>query len=82
MRLTKRAGSPVPLYFKVMMQIRDRILSGSWAFGHRIPGEIELARQLGVSVITVRQALAQLCEEERHLAQAETHRRGEVHAAA
>ena len=63
MRLTKRAGSPVPLYFKVMMQIRDRILSGSWAFGHRIPGEIELARQLGVSVITVRQALAQLCEE-------------------
>jgi GntR family transcriptional regulator len=46
-----------------MMQIRDRILSGTWGYGYRIPGEIELARQLGVSVITIRQALAHLCQE-------------------
>ena len=63
MRLAKRTPSPLPLYFKVMMQIRDRILSGTWTGGYRLPGEIELARQLGVSVITVRQALAQLCQE-------------------
>jgi GntR family transcriptional regulator len=63
MRPAKRTASPVPLYFKVMMQIRDRILSGTWGCGHRLPGEIELARQLGVSVITIRQALAQLCQE-------------------
>jgi GntR family transcriptional regulator len=63
MRLTKRTASPVPLYFKVMMQIRDRVLSGAWGYGDRIPGEIELARQLGVSVITIRQALAHLCQE-------------------
>ena len=63
MRLAKRTASPVPLYFKVMMRIRDDILSGTWGYGHRLPGEIELARQLGVSVITVRQALAQLCQE-------------------
>jgi GntR family transcriptional regulator len=63
MRLAKRTPSPLPLYFKVMMQIRDRILSGTWTCGYRLPGEIELARQLGVSVITVRQALAQLCQE-------------------
>jgi GntR family transcriptional regulator len=60
MRLAKRTASPVPLYFKVMMEIRDEILSGKWSYGHRLPGEIELARRLGVSVITVRQALAQL----------------------
>ena len=63
MRLAKRTASPVPLYFKVMMQIRDRVLSGTWSYGYRIPGEIELARQLGVSVITIRQALAHLCQE-------------------
>ncbi|MGE5219230.1 MAG: GntR family transcriptional regulator [Chloroflexota bacterium] len=63
MRPAKRTASPVPLYFKVMMQIRDRILSGTWGCGYRLPGEIELARQLGVSVITIRQALAQLCQE-------------------
>jgi GntR family transcriptional regulator len=63
MRLTKRTGSPVPLYFKVMLQFRDHILSGSWRYRYRIPGELELARQLGVSVITVRQALAHLCQE-------------------
>ena len=63
MRLAKRTGSPVPLYFKVMMRIRDEILSGTWSHGYRIPGELELARQLGVSVITIRLALAQLCQE-------------------
>ena len=60
MRVAKRTASPVPLYFKVMMEIRDEILSGKWSYGHRLPGEIELARRLGVSVITVRQALTQL----------------------
>lgn len=63
MRRSKRKGSPVPLYFKVMLQIRDHILSGSWRYGYRIPGELELAHQLGVSVITIRQALAHLCQE-------------------
>ena len=44
-----------------MMEIRDEILSGRWGAGHRLPGEVALARRLEVSVITVRQALAQLC---------------------
>ncbi|HVO95818.1 MAG TPA: GntR family transcriptional regulator [Terriglobales bacterium] len=63
MRPAKRTASPVPLYFKVMLRLRDDIFSGAWGYGHRLPGEIELARQLGVSVITVRQALARLCRE-------------------
>jgi GntR family transcriptional regulator len=63
MRLAKRPGSPVPLYFKIMTEIRDHILSGTWSRGFQLPGELDLARRLGVSVITVRQALGQLAQE-------------------
>ncbi len=63
MRVAKRSSSPVPLYFKVMTEIRDNILSGTWSRGFQIPGELELARRLGVSVITVRDALARLARE-------------------
>ena len=63
MRLAKRPGSPVPLYFKVMTEIRDNILHGTWSKGFQLPGELDLARRLGVSVITVRQALGQLAQE-------------------
>jgi GntR family transcriptional regulator len=63
MLLAKKPGSPFPLYYQVMMEIRDNILSGKWGSGSQIPGELDLARQLGVSVITVRQALGQLAEE-------------------
>ena len=63
MLLAKRSGSPFPLYYKVMMEIRDNILSGKWGSGSQIPGELDLARRLGVSVITVRQALGQLSQE-------------------
>jgi GntR family transcriptional regulator len=63
MRLAKRPGSPIPLYFKVMTEIRDNILSGTWSRGFQLPGELDLARRLGVSVITIRQALGRLSEE-------------------
>jgi GntR family transcriptional regulator len=63
MRLAKTYRSPVPLYFKVMTEIRDNILSGVWNRGFQLPGELDLARRLGVSVITIRQALARLSEE-------------------
>jgi len=45
------------------MDFQERIFSGEWAPGSQIPGEVELARELGVSVITVRQALGQLVRE-------------------
>jgi GntR family transcriptional regulator len=63
MRLAKSSPSPVPLYFKVMTDIRDGILSGEWRAGSQLPGELDLARRLRVSVITVRQALADLTRE-------------------
>jgi GntR family transcriptional regulator len=63
MPLAKRPVSPFPLYYRVMMEIRENILSGKWQPGLQIPGELELGRRLGVSVITIRQALAKLAEE-------------------
>jgi GntR family transcriptional regulator len=46
-----------------MMEVRENILSGKWSSGSQIPGELGLARRLGVSVITIRQALGQLAHE-------------------
>jgi GntR family transcriptional regulator len=46
-----------------MTEIRDNILSGAWVRGFQLPGELDLARRLGVSVITIRQALGRLAEE-------------------
>jgi GntR family transcriptional regulator len=63
MALARRPVSPFPLYFKVMIEIRENILSGKWSPGFQIPGELELARQRGVSVITIRQALRHLVQE-------------------
>lgn len=63
MRPVGRPTSPLPLYFQVMMAIRENILTGEWVPGTQIPGELDLAQQLGVSVITIRQALGQLVHE-------------------
>jgi GntR family transcriptional regulator len=63
MLLAKKTASPMPLYFKVMMEIRENILSGKWSSGSQIPGELGLAHRLGVSVITIRQALGQLAQQ-------------------
>jgi GntR family transcriptional regulator len=58
-----RAISPLPLYFKIQMELQEKIFSGAWPRGAQIPGEVELAKGLGVSVITIRQALGQLARE-------------------
>ncbi|WP_145693184.1 FadR/GntR family transcriptional regulator [Rhodococcus rhodochrous] len=46
-----------PLVTQVSQQFRELIASGEWAIGRKIPGELELAEQLGVSRGTVREAL-------------------------
>lgn len=59
------------MYFTVLMELQEKILCGDWRGGAQIPGEVDLARMFGVSVITVRQALAQLVRDgyiERHRA--------------
>ena len=72
-RLQGRSAGPearfVPNYFRVEQFLRDRIQSASLRPGDPIPPESQLARQFGVSRMTVRQAFGRLVFEgliERH----------------
>jgi GntR family transcriptional regulator len=56
-------GAPVPLYEQMKRQISELILLGHWAPGTVLPGEMQLARDFGVAVGTVRRALADLTAE-------------------
>lgn len=49
-----------PLHEQVHEVLRLRIVSGEWNHDQVIPGELELSRELGVSVGTVRKAMDQL----------------------
>jgi GntR family transcriptional regulator len=53
----------VPLYYQLGSVLREKIQSGHFAAGDRIPTEAELSEAYGVSRITVRQALSALEEE-------------------
>jgi len=50
------------LYQRIMSDISDKILSGAWAPGHRIPFEHELGIQYKCSRMTVNKALSQLAK--------------------
>ncbi len=66
---TGRARPPVavtpiaPAYAQIAAQLRDAIVSGTITAGVRLPTEIELASQFGVSRPTVREALRVLAAE-------------------
>lgn len=49
-----------PLYEQVHNALRSRILAGEWEPREPLPGEATLARELGVSIGTVRKAMDQL----------------------
>jgi len=51
---------PTPLYHQIYLLLRERIVSGQLEAGALLPGEQEMARQLGVSRITVKRALNEL----------------------
>jgi GntR family transcriptional regulator len=55
--------SPLPLYYQIREQLRQRILSGALKPGDALPGEAQLCMQTGVSRMTARQALVQLANE-------------------
>jgi DNA-binding GntR family transcriptional regulator len=56
--------SPLPVYFQIAMDIRDRVADGEWSSGKRIPPELVLAREYEVSRQTVRQAIAELVKDD------------------
>jgi GntR family transcriptional regulator len=49
-----------PLYLQAKDMLVQRIVAGSWKPGGAIPNEIELSRELGISVGTVRKALDEM----------------------
>src|SRR5262245_58224679 len=49
-----------PLYLQVKDMLMRRIAAGDWKPGAAIPNEIELSRELGISVGTVRKALDEM----------------------
>jgi len=49
-----------PLYLQVKDMLVQRIVAGTWKPGAAIPNEIELSRELGISVGTVRKALDEM----------------------
>jgi GntR family transcriptional regulator len=55
---------PVPLYYQLVEELRDRIRAGDLKPGEQLPGERELSEQFGISRMTVRQALQYLIREE------------------
>ena len=61
MKLEK--NSHQPLYVQLMTELKQMIRSGKYAAGDKIPTEPELAEIYGVSRITVRKTIEQLCKE-------------------
>ena len=54
---------PIPVYYQVALNLRKRIQRREWRNGDQIPPESELAKEYGVSRVTLRQALAELVKD-------------------
>lgn len=61
-RFTLDRASPVPLYFQVAQQFEKAIIDGDIAPGERLDNEIAMAKELGLSRPTMRQALQVLVD--------------------
>ncbi|WP_425144835.1 GntR family transcriptional regulator [Deinococcus sp.] len=59
-RLSLDAGATTPIYLQVAQELRRWLKSDAARAGTALPSERDLAQQLGVSRVTVRQALALL----------------------
>lgn len=55
--------SPSPLYAQVADALRERIVKGAWPIGSQIPTLPALAKEFGVGLVTVRQAVQILTAE-------------------
>lgn len=56
-------GSLTPLYQQVMEDIRDKVDSGKFVPGDKIPSEPELSEEYSVSRITIRRAVSELVDD-------------------
>jgi GntR family transcriptional regulator len=54
---TPRLNTATPIYVQLIMHFREQIASGKWRLHGTIPALEELAREFGVTRVTVRQAI-------------------------
>ena len=59
MKLDKNTKQP--LYIQLMSELKNQIESGYYANGDKIPTEVELEKVYGVSRITIRKTIEELC---------------------
>lgn len=59
----KRDKTPLPLYYRIKQQLRERIQDGDLRPGDRLAPESQLAKGYEVSTITVKRALLDLVQE-------------------
>lgn len=57
------AKSPLPLYHRLYVVLRERIQNGTYRVGQTLPAEAELMESFGVSRITAKRALDELANE-------------------
>src|SRR5258705_6488594 len=55
-------AQPASLHRRILSDISERIVSGDWPPGHRIPFEHELSAEYNCSRMTVNKALSQLAK--------------------
>lgn len=60
MKIIIKNSSDEPIYKQVFEQIRDEILNGNLKAGEQLPSIRELAKELGVSVITTKRTYQDL----------------------
>lgn len=56
-------ASPIPMYYQIMEQLREKLRTGELTVGSAVPPERELAEAYNVSRMTVRQAIMELVNE-------------------
>src|SRR5581483_299409 len=56
-------SSPIPVYYQIALSLKQRLASGEWNSGMQLRTEPELAKEYGVSRMTMRQALAEMVKE-------------------
>ncbi len=61
MRRPRRGG--IPLYYQIMRDLKEQIVSGRLCPGDRLPSEAELTRRFAVSRVVIRRALLILHEQ-------------------
>jgi GntR family transcriptional regulator, histidine utilization repressor len=58
--MVQKPGAP---FQQIKMRVRDKVRTGEWGIGERIPSELDLASAFGVARMTVNRALRELTDE-------------------